>query len=376
MIRFVSESVMQGGSGELEMLHNLDILRNQGDAELFFLDSVLGLYLGNFASSVFRSGTIQTISDNMEFAASGQDLVLVLLQGVLVSDTVVLSPGCHMTGACPVLQAKGGTARVWVFQRDVAGPRNPVQRLLAEALAAADRAVAAATPPADLPDVTTLCDIDHPEIERHVARLRRTTDEATAQAIFSFVQGMPYRFGHWQERASDTLARGSGMCTTKANLQVALMRAAGLEAGFAEVPMAMSVLGKLMPDAWLPLMRPTVRHYFSAVKLAGRWHAADSSYTDGSMKIYLEAIPGFDYLLPASIAIGQPYSPAHSHDGLDLFDIDVVPHLHEEMGKKSRFSTMQFEALNTRLDRAQSSWQKWLAPDHPDLVAAADERVA
>ena len=218
--------------------------------------------------------------------------------------------------------------------------------------------------------------MDHPAIQRRVARLRRSSDEATAQAIFSFVQSLPYRFGNWQERASDTLARGSGMCTTKANLQVALMRAAGLEAGFSEVPMVMSVLGKLMPDAWLPLMRPTVRHYFGAVKLGGRWHAADSSYTDDSMQIYLEAIPGFDYLLPATLSNGHPYSPAHAHDGLDVFDIQVVPHLQDEMSKKSRFSPMQFEALNTRLDRAQGSWKQWLAPDHPDLVATLDERRA
>jgi hypothetical protein len=366
--------------GNETMLHNLDILRKQGEAELFFFDSLLGLYLGSFASQVFAAGKIQTYAPDAILPASDGDKVFVLLQGVLTHGAAWVSPGCHLVGTIAQMQVKGSAAMVWVLDRDAANWRSPAAAYLRTALDAAldasARAVAAATPTADLPDPTTLCDIDHPEIRRRAARLSRTTDEATAQAIFNFVQSMPYRFGNWQERASDTLARGSGMCTTKANLQVALMRAAGLEAGFTEVPMVMSVLGKLMPDAWLPMMRPTVRHYFGAVKLGGRWHAADSSYTDDSMRIYLESIPGFDYLLPAILAEGQPYSPAHSHDGLDIFDLEVVPHLNEEMSKKSRFSPVQFEALNTRLDRAQGSWKQWVAVDHPDLVGKADERVA
>ncbi|MGY6703830.1 transglutaminase domain-containing protein [Roseinatronobacter sp.] len=306
-------------------------------------------------------------------AAQSPDQLCVLLQGVLTHDQGWLSPGCHFRGLAQPMTVKGAQAVVWVLDMagaDWARPDKAVlRRALDAALEAAETAVAASTPPRNLPDPETLCDVDHPAIRRRAARLLRTTEEATAQAVFAFVQAMPYRFGNWQERASDTLARGSGMCTTKANLQVALMRACGLDAGFAEVPMEMSVLGKLMPDAWLPLMRPKVRHYFGAVKLGGRWHAADSSYNDDSMRIYLEQIPGFDFLLPARISNGAPYSPAHSHDGLDMFDIAVVPHLNDEMSKKSRFSPMQFEALNTRLDRAQGCWQKWVAADHRDLLA-------
>lgn len=362
------------------VLHNLDFLRKQGHAEVFFFDSLLWLYLGNLASQVYAAGRIQTLAADCILPASDSAQLIVLLQGVLTGEAGWVTPGCHLTGATPQFQVKGSPAMIWVLDRESALLQSPTQRFLRVALDAAllacDRAVAAATPPVALPDATTLCNIDHPEIRRRAARLTRTTDEATAQAIFNFVQAMPYRFGNWQERASDTLARGSGMCTTKANLQVTLMRAVGLEAGFSEVPMVMSVLGKLMPDAWLPMMRPTVRHYFGAVKLGGRWHAADSSYNDDSMRIYLESIPGFDFLLPAYLAEGQPYSPAHSHDGLDMFDLDVVPHLNDEMSKKSRFSPLQFEALNTRLDRAQGSWKQWVAPDHPDLVATANERVA
>ncbi|MCC5960314.1 MAG: transglutaminase family protein [Rhodobacteraceae bacterium] len=355
------------------MLHKFDFSQNVTVSEGYFFDSLIGLYLGSSAQSVFKHGEIKTLTEGQTLSVSSSDQLCILLQGVLTHDHGWLSPGCHFRDISQPLTVKGAQAVVWVL--DMAGAdwlkraHSYLRTALDGALAAAERAVAASTPPRDLPDPETLCDVDHPAIRRRAARLLRTTEEATAQAVFAFVQAMPYRFGNWQERASDTLARGSGMCTTKANLQVALMRACGLEAGFAEVPMEMSVLGKLMPDAWLPMMRPKVRHYFGAVKLGGRWHAADSSYNDDSMRIYLEQIPGFDFLLPARISNGAPYSPAHSHDGLDMFDIAVVPHLNEEMSKKSRFSPMQFEALNTRLDRAQGCWQKWVAADHPDLQA-------
>jgi len=87
------------------------------------------------------------------------------------------------------------------------------------------------------------------------------------------------------------------------------------------------------------------------------------------MGIYLESFPDYAHLLPAHVSIGKPYSPTAEKNGVDPFDIQVVPHLNEEMSKKSRFSPAQFEALNTRLDRAQGSWRNWVEEDHPDLGA-------
>ncbi len=331
-------------------------------AELtFFEDSVPGLYLGRDAARVFAAGAVCRLGPGAEVTTSGPGTLHVLLDGVLLGGDAWQGPGCHFDGDGTRYTVKDDHAVLWLIDRADA------PAALDAALAAAARALDAVAPPAALPDPATLCDTDHPEIRRRATRLRRTTPAATAEAIFRFVQAMPYRFGPWQERASTTLARGNGMCTTKANLQVALMRAAGLEAGFVEMPMSMSVLGKLMPAAWLAMMRPTVRHYFGAVKLGGRWHAADSSYNDDSMGIYLESFPDYAHLLPARLGEGRPYSPTAEKNGMDPFDITVVDHLNDEMGKKSRFSPAQFEALNTRLDRAQGSWRQWVAADHPDL---------
>lgn len=327
------------------------------DLSGFFADSVLGLYLHDLAPQVFALGRVAHLPPGAPMPSGAGRALHVVLDGRLAGPSGWYGPGNHLSGDQPELAAMDIPARVWSL--DLAGaawqaPGNRALRMaLTRALIVADAAELAATPPSRLPDPTTLCDIDHPEIRRRAARLRRATPASTAQAILQFVQPMPYRFGPWQERASDTLARGVGMCTTKANLQVALMRAAGLEAGFVETPMETSVLGKLMPDGWLALQRPVVKHYFAAVRLGGRWHATDASYDDASYGIYVLSFPHTADLRNPTLAEGQPYAPAFLAKHADPWDIAVVPHLNEEMGKKSRFRPRHFEALNTRLDRAR-----------------------
>lgn len=338
-----------------------------------FADSVLGLYLDDRAAEVMRFGRVLDLAPGQPLPPAAGRMLGVVLSGRLVGPADWFGPGNHLTGDATGLAAADLPARVW--QLDLGSkawlaPDNlALRKALAGAIAAAETAEAAATPPAEQPDPATLCDSDHPEIRRRAARLRRATPASTAEAILQFVQPMPYRFGPWQERASDTLRRGVGMCTTKANLQVALMRAAGLEAGFVESPMPTSVLGKLMPDGWLALQRPVVKHYFAAVKLGGRWHATDASYDDASYGIYVLSFPHTAALRHPTLAEGKPYAPAFLAKHADPWAIEVVPHLHEEMGKKSRFRPRHFEALNTRLDRARGLHRSRLA-------AAVDEAQA
>jgi hypothetical protein len=322
-----------------------------------FADSTLGLYLDAQAAEVFGHGRVTHLAPGATLGCDKARQLHVVLDGRLAGPSGWYGPGNHLAVDEDGLVAMDVPARVWSLDMDAKGwtqPGNRVgRRALVHALIAADAAELAATPPAILPDPTTLCDTDHPEIRRRAARLRRATPASTAEAVLKFVQPLPYRFGPWQERASDTLARGVGMCTTKANLQVALMRAAGLEAGFVESPMPTSVLGKLMPDGWLALQRPIVKHYFAAVKLGGRWHACDGSYDDASYGIYVQSFPHTAALRYPTLAEGKPYAPAFLAKHVDPWDIQVVPHLNDEMGKKSRFKPRHFEALNTRLDRAR-----------------------
>ena len=57
---------------------------------------------------------------------------------------------------------------------------------------------------------------------------------------------------------------------------------------------------------------------------------------------------------------GAPYIPCLEIQHKDLFDITVVDSIAGEMGKKSRFETRHFEALNTHVDRARGVHQRWL----------------
>jgi transglutaminase-like putative cysteine protease len=343
-----------------------------------FADSVLGLYLDEAAPKVFALGRVQHLAPGMGLAPVGHPRLQVVLDGRLAGPSGWYGPGNHFSDTAGGLAAMDVPARVWSL--DLAGPdwqaqgNRGLRMALARALIAADTAEASATPPAVLPDPTTLCDIDHPEITRRARRLRRATPASTAEAILQYVQPLPYRFGPWQERASDTLARGVGMCTTKANLQVALMRAAGLDAGFVESPMPTSVLGKLMPDGWLALQRPVVKHYFAAVKLGGRWHAADASYDDASYGIYVLSFPHTASLRHPTLAEGRPYAPAFLAKHADPWAITAVPHLNDEMGKRSRFQPRHFEALNTRLDRARGLHRSRVGA-LPEVLARGEMRT-
>ena len=97
------------------------------------------------------------------------------------------------------------------------------------------------------------CDDRHPSVIAMARRHVRATPLATACAIWSTMWAIPYRFGTWQWSASETIARGHGMCTTKAVLQVALMRALGIEAGYVtEVSGALARALMPIPTAVVP----------------------------------------------------------------------------------------------------------------------------
>jgi len=80
-----------------------------------------------------------------------------------------------------------------------------------------------------------LCNFDRsPEI---VERARALTADCHSgdemfRSIFSFVKELPYGLEDWDVAASETLAKGWGMCSGKTNLLVALLRSVGIPAGY------------------------------------------------------------------------------------------------------------------------------------------------
>jgi hypothetical protein len=321
-----------------------------------FGDSPLGLHLGIRTSHLFNLGSVQRLQPGQTLPNHGGRAVHLVLAGRLSGGGDWWGPGNHFAARGPARQALDADTLVWSLDATQAIWRSTAAQHLrsawAEALLKVDRSELEARFPDDLPDPKTLCDHGHPTIRQLAQSLERTTPADTADTIFRFVQSMPYRFGLRQELASDTLARGSGVCTSKANLQVALMRVVGIEAGFVEAPLDMGTLGALMPDGWRAQMGDGVKHHFAAARLGGRWHAADASFCDPSCSLFMDAAPHLA-AVPVRLQEGHPFHPVAVINGTDPFEIRVLPDLSAEMGKKNRFLPRHFEAMNTRLDRAR-----------------------
>lgn len=325
-----------------------------------FVESVLGLYLGPRGPDVFEQGQLLTLLPGGLLTQSAGALT-VLLRGQLNGPGRWWGPGNHLMDVPGPVSAGEQGARVWTLS---AGSGAGASQIL-DALMAAEAAEQAASASFLLPPAENPCDHEHPLIRRVADRLQGDSAEASAQAVFAFVQRMPYRFGGWHERASDTLLRGSGVCTAKAHLQVALWRALGFQAGFVEIELPMRVLSLLMPARWVPLMRARVRHYCAAVQLQGQWLVADASFTDEAIAMFVEGDPSLGKHGHASFGAGQPYHPVAGIVGSDPFDVQVLPDLSAALHKRSRFQAHHFEALNTRLDKVHGLhhlWTQRLAP--------------
>ena len=80
-----------------------------------------------------------------------------------------------------------------------------------------------------------LCDFDRsPEIRIKAAELSKggKTARQKFQRLYSLVKEMPYGIEDWDMVASETLAKGWGMCAGKTNLLVALLRSLGIPARY------------------------------------------------------------------------------------------------------------------------------------------------
>ena len=128
---------------------------------------------------------------------------------------------------------------------------------------------------------TFYCDYNNPNIQKIVKDFSEKYPDKRdlARAYFYLVRdGILYRVGLWQKKASETLSEKSGTCTNKANLLVALLRASKIPAGYGK----MKVNGR---DYFGPIVTPFLRevisresvHIYAYVYLFQRWIKIDPS---------------------------------------------------------------------------------------------------
>ena len=129
---------------------------------------------------------------------------------------------------------------------------------------------------------TDFCDCDN---ERIVNLARKITsncksEKAKAVKLFDYVKNnYKYAFGPWDLLASQTANLNHGMCTTKANLLVALFRASGLPANFKVIKIkAREVFGKFaIFNFFTKKISENSIHIYASVFFDGKWHDVDPS---------------------------------------------------------------------------------------------------
>ena len=196
------------------------------------------------------------------------------------------------------------------------------------------------------------CDYDNPAITQIVGFLKGKNDWESAINVWKFVRNMPYRFGFWNVKASETLGLGFGMCTTKANLQVALLRALNIEAKFGECEVASQYLVPFLPPAYRNMITKDIKHYFGIVYIKGNAYRCDASFTREALQIIAEAHPEYSFIVYDQFEKEREFAVEGEDEKISYRVFDDLSHV---MLKRPFFDAENAEAMNLFLDRYQGS---------------------
>lgn len=207
------------------------------------------------------------------------------------------------------------------------------------------------------------CDQRHPAIQHMAEFLIGYDSWETAQNIWDYVRYLPYRFGFWNMLASQVLQMGYGMCTTKTNLQVALLRACEIEAAFGEIDFPAERMKPLVPEGYHHILaiEPNVKHYFAVFKIGDAWYPCDATYppqvwellAEGQAECLFEPGAAFN---PCNTLIGKPADAYKRYDNLN-----------HVLKKRPFYDADNVEAMNIVLDKVQGPFlmiPEWVVPIH------------
>jgi hypothetical protein len=221
------------------------------------------------------------------------------------------------------------------------------------------------------------CDHQHPVIQHMVESLIGMDSWETAYNISEFVRFIPYRIGFWNFKASRTLQLGFGMCTTKTNLQVALMRACDLDAAFGEIEFPSEYLKPIIPEGYHHIMalEKNLRHFFAVFKIGDTWYPCDATYPPQVWEVLDKGREQTGFLP------GSPFNPFCEMMGRPIDDYKRQDDLRNVMDKRPFYDADNVEAMNIILDKVQGPFlmlPEWVLPIHYLLqhsVKAAYQRA-
>ena len=147
---------------------------------------------------------------------------------------------------------------------------------------------------------TKYCDIRSSEIKRQTALLLSSCNGDAARfavCIFDWVRDeVKYSFDFWNVRASETMRKMSGMCANKANLQIAMLRAAGIPAGYGMLRIKKEAIWTIANDEMYDKSSEVIIHVYCCVLLNGRWISADATVDRQLYEAAYLGVPDWDYL--------------------------------------------------------------------------------
>lgn len=207
------------------------------------------------------------------------------------------------------------------------------------------------------------CDHQHPVIQ-HLAEFLMGYDTwETTQNIWDFVRHLPYRLGFWNLTASQILQMGYGMCTTKTNLQVALLRACEIEAAFGEIDFPTELMKPLIPAGYHHILaiEPYLKHQFALFKIGGSWYPCDATYPPQVWNLLTGETS------EAVFEPGSPFNPCNTLIGKPVDEYKKYDDLNHVLKKRPLYDADNVEAMNIILDKVQGPFltiPEWVLPIH------------
>jgi hypothetical protein len=164
---------------------------------------------------------------------------------------------------------------------------------------------------------TPMCDFNHPLVQErlHMLVADGQSEREMATRIFSFVRDtIRFSMAFSKSKASQILKLGYGECITKTNVQVALLRAAGIPARMRWVMAQTKVLDGLVAGFVLRSMPPEASHFWTECYLAGHWISCeallDKPLYEGMLKqglINKDLIPTIDWDGEEDLVVLRPW---------------------------------------------------------------------
>jgi len=156
---------------------------------------------------------------------------------------------------------------------------------------------------------TKYCDVESVEIRRQTEQLLSCgegdhkdrpydgDDVHSAVRIFDWVRDeVKYSFDFWNVKASETMRKMSGMCANKANLQIAMLRAAGIPAGYGVLRIRKEAVRTIANDEIYDKSSEVIIHVYCRVLLNGQWISADATVDRELYEAAYFEVPDWEYL--------------------------------------------------------------------------------